>query len=61
MSTLFGEHAVLIALICGAITVIYGMILTRWVLSKPDGDDKMREIAAAIQRCPVSHSRREIA
>ena len=49
MSTLFGEHAVLIALICGAITVIYGLILTRWVLSKPDGDDKMREIAAAIQ------------
>ena len=49
MSTLFGEHAVLIALICGAITVIYGLILTRWVLSKPDGDDKMREIASAIQ------------
>ena len=49
MSTLFGEHAVLIALICGAITVIYGLILTRWVLSKPDGDDKMKEIAAAIQ------------
>jgi K(+)-stimulated pyrophosphate-energized sodium pump len=49
MSTFFGEHAVLIALICGAITVIYGLILTRWVLSKPDGDDKMREIASAIQ------------
>jgi K(+)-stimulated pyrophosphate-energized sodium pump len=49
MSTFFGEHAVLIALICGAITVIYGLILTRWVLSKPDGDEKMREIAAAIQ------------
>ena len=49
MSTFFGEHAVLIALVCGVITVIYGLILTRWVLSKPDGDDKMREIAAAIQ------------
>jgi len=49
MSTFFSEHAVLIALICGAITVLYGLILTRWVLSKPQGDDKMREIAAAIQ------------
>ncbi|MEY4226495.1 MAG: pyrophosphatase [Actinomycetota bacterium] len=49
MSTFFSEHAVLIALICGAMTVLYGLILTRWVLSKPQGDDKMREIAAAIQ------------
>ncbi len=49
MSTLFNEHAVLIALVCGVITVLYGLILTRWVLSKPDGDDKMRKIAAAIQ------------
>ena len=49
MSTFFSEHAVLIALVCGAITVLYGLILTRWVLSKPQGDDKMREIAAAIQ------------
>ncbi|MSO47640.1 MAG: sodium-translocating pyrophosphatase [Thermoleophilia bacterium] len=49
MSTLFTEHAVLIALVCGAITVLYGVILTRWVLSKPAGDDKMREIASAIQ------------
>ena len=49
MSTLFAEHAVLIALVCGVITVLYGVILTRWVLSKPAGDDKMREIASAIQ------------
>ena len=49
MSTLFAEHAVLIALVCGVITVLYGLILTRWVLSKPAGDDKMREIASAIQ------------
>ena len=49
MSSFFAEHAVLIALVCGAITVLYGLILTRWVLSKPSGDDKMREIAAAIQ------------
>ena len=49
MTTLFTEHAVLIALVCGAITVLYGVILTRWVLSKPAGDDKMREIASAIQ------------
>ncbi len=59
MSTFFGEHAVLIALICGAITVIYGLILTRWVLSKPDGDDKMREIASAIQEGAAAYLSRQ--
>ena len=59
MSTLFTEHAVLIALVCGAITVLYGLILTRWVLSKPSGDDRMREIAAAIQEGAAAYLSRQ--
>jgi K(+)-stimulated pyrophosphate-energized sodium pump len=59
MSTLFTEHAVLIALVCGAITVLYGLILTRWVLSKPSGDDRMREIAGAIQEGAAAYLSRQ--
>ena len=39
----------LIALVCGVAAVIYGLVLTRWVLQQPQGNDRMREIAAAIQ------------
>jgi len=43
------SHAVLIALVCGVLAVAYGVALTRWVLSRPAGTERMQEIAAAIQ------------
>ena len=36
-------------LICSAAALLYGAITTWWLLSKPTGNDRMREIAAAIQ------------
>jgi K(+)-stimulated pyrophosphate-energized sodium pump len=38
-----------IAIICGLIAVAYGVLASRWVLSKSAGNEKMQEIAAAIQ------------
>ncbi len=38
-----------IAIICGVIAVIYGAITSRWLLSKSAGNEKMQEIAGAIQ------------
>ncbi len=37
------------ALVCSIIALAYGGIQTKWILSQPDGNDRMREIAAAIQ------------
>ncbi len=37
------------ALFCAIIALAYGGIQTKWILSQPDGNDRMREIAAAIQ------------
>ena len=59
MSTFFADNAVLIALVCGVITVLYGLILTRWVLAKPAGDEKMREIASAIQEGAAAYLSRQ--
>src|SRR3954449_11206396 len=59
MDTLFQEHAVLIALVCGAATVLYGLALIRWVLAKPQGNDEMRAIAAAIQEGAAAYLRRQ--
>jgi K(+)-stimulated pyrophosphate-energized sodium pump len=36
-------------LLCAAAAIVYGIISIQWILSKPTGNDRMREIAAAIQ------------
>ncbi|MDP2240875.1 MAG: sodium-translocating pyrophosphatase [Burkholderiales bacterium] len=37
------------ALICAVLAIVYGIWSRNWILSQPSGNDRMREIAAAIQ------------
>jgi K(+)-stimulated pyrophosphate-energized sodium pump len=46
---LFSEHGLLIALACAVLAIVYGAWSIRWILSKPAGNARMQEIAAAIQ------------
>jgi K(+)-stimulated pyrophosphate-energized sodium pump len=43
------NNAIVIALACGVIALLYGGFTAQWILRQPDGNDRMREIAAAIQ------------
>src|ERR1019366_4802593 len=43
----------------GAITVLYAAYLVRWILGQSDGNDKMKEIAAAIQTGAEAYLRRQ--
>jgi hypothetical protein len=43
------NNAILLALVCGVIALLYGGFTAMWILRQPDGNDRMREIAAAIQ------------
>ena len=44
---------------CGAAAVVYGIALTYWLLSLPAGDERMREIARAIQEGASAYLRRQ--
>src|SRR4051812_48318612 len=43
------NNAILLALMSGVIALLYGGFTASWILRQPDGNDRMREIAAAVQ------------
>jgi K(+)-stimulated pyrophosphate-energized sodium pump len=40
---------VIFALVCAVAAIVYGVVSTYWIMAKPSGNDRMREIAAAVQ------------
>src|ERR687884_546070 len=55
----FQDHAVLFALLCAAAAVVYGLALTRWLLTRPAGNQRMQEIARAVQEGAAAYLRRQ--
>jgi len=43
------RHGLTLSLLCAVLAIAYGIVSTRWVLSRPAGNRRMQEIAAAIQ------------
>jgi K(+)-stimulated pyrophosphate-energized sodium pump len=50
---------VLFALICAAVAIAYGIGLTVWILRQPDGNERMKEIARAVQEGAAAYLRRQ--
>src|SRR5690348_13181355 len=55
----FTDHSVLFALICALIAIAYGIGLTYWLLKQPTGNERMREIARAVQEGADAYLRRQ--
>jgi K(+)-stimulated pyrophosphate-energized sodium pump len=50
---------VLFALVCSGVAIAYGVGLTVWLLRQPDGNERMREIARAVQEGAAAYLRRQ--
>ena len=59
MIDFFSDHAVLFALVCSGVAIAYGIGLTLWLLRQPAGDERMQEIARAIQEGAAAYLRRQ--
>src|SRR4029078_11730006 len=55
----FVDHAVLFALVCAAVAILYGLYLTWWLLKQPAGNERMREISRAVQEGAAAYLRKQ--
>src|SRR5437899_7197246 len=55
----FNDHPVLFALVCAGVAISYGIGLTIWLLRRPTGSERMREISRAVQEGAAAYLRRQ--
>jgi K(+)-stimulated pyrophosphate-energized sodium pump len=55
----FKDHAVLFALVCSGVAVVYGVYLVYWLLSRPAGSERMQEISRAVQEGAAAYLRKQ--
>ncbi len=55
----FMHHPVLLALVGAGVAVAWGIYLTYWLLQQPAGNEKMREISAAVQEGAAAYLKKQ--
>ncbi|MDO9242536.1 MAG: sodium/proton-translocating pyrophosphatase, partial [Rhodocyclaceae bacterium] len=55
------SEGLIFALVCAVGAIAYGLISTQWILGLATGNDRMREISAAIQEGAQAYLKRQYA
>jgi K(+)-stimulated pyrophosphate-energized sodium pump len=53
------EYGLWIAIACALVALVYGVVSVQWILAKPSGNDRMRQIAAAVQEGASAYLNRQ--
>ena len=49
MKDFLTDYGIIVALVCAAAAVVYGLATSRWLLAKSPGNERMQEISKAVQ------------
>jgi K(+)-stimulated pyrophosphate-energized sodium pump len=55
----FMHHPVLLGLVGAGVAVAYGLYLTAWLLRQPAGNERMRQISAAVQEGAAAYLKKQ--
>ncbi|MDP2835036.1 MAG: sodium/proton-translocating pyrophosphatase, partial [Pseudomonadota bacterium] len=55
------NEGLMFALVAAVLALLYGMVSIKWILGLPTGNDRMREIAAAVQEGAQAYLNRQYA
>ncbi|MBA1446811.1 MAG: sodium-translocating pyrophosphatase [Chromatiales bacterium] len=53
------SNELIFSLVCAVAALAYGVVSIKWILAQPEGNDRMKEIAAAIQEGATAYLNRQ--